>query len=357
MDRSLIQRVVKALAVVVIATSIGTMGFWIISGGDISLGDCLYMTIITLSTVGYGEVIPMTPGMRAFACFLIIFGMGSLIYFGSTVIAFWIELDMQNVRRRKRMQKTIDQLTDHIIVCGVGTTGTHVVRELLAARTPFVMIENREERIEELKERVEHDGQNFLYITGDATEDRILNEAGMKRAYGLVAALPSDKDNLYIILSAKQANPNLRIISRATEKDAPSKMLHAGANKVVSPNYIGGLRIAAEMLRPQVVEFLDMMLRDQDQKARIEQITLPLDSPLMGKRLSDTNIRKATDVLVIAIREKDGKYIFNPGPSALLSENATLIVLGSVDSIIRLRKSISVSEHAVSLIMSPSEKD
>jgi voltage-gated potassium channel len=353
MDRSLLQRVVKALGAVVIVTTIGTMVFWLISGGKVSFGNCLYMTIITLSTVGYGEVIPMTTGMRVFACILIIFGTGTLIYFGSTIVAFWIELDMQNVRRRKRMQKTIDQLTGHVIVCGVGTTGTHVVRELLAAQTPFVMIENRQDRVDELRERVEHDGQEFLYIIGDATEDRVLEEAGLKRAYGLVAALPSDKDNLYIILSAKQANANLRIIARATEKDAPSKMIHAGANKVVSPNYIGGLRIAAEMLRPHVVEFLDIMLRDQDQKARIEQVNLPLGSPLVGKRLSDTNIRKATDVLVIAIRDKDGKYVYNPGPNAMLTESATLIVLGSMDSIIRLRKSVSLKEETVPLITGP----
>ncbi|MCP4676323.1 MAG: potassium channel protein, partial [Deltaproteobacteria bacterium] len=241
------------------------------------------------------------------------------------------------------------------IVCGVGTTGAHVVHELVAAKKPFVMIENREERIRDLMESTNLKEGELLYIYGDATEDRILQEAGLEKAQGLVAALPGDKDNLYIILSARQANPGLRIVARATEKDASPKMLRAGADRVVSPNFIGGLRIASEMLRPHVVEFLDTMLRDQDQHTRIEQIDLPQDSPLVGQRLADTNIRKATDVLVIAVRNETGEYIYNPGPDTVLSANATLIVLGSVDSIIRLRNSILGFRHSISLIKSPSD--
>ncbi|MCP4674937.1 MAG: potassium channel protein [Deltaproteobacteria bacterium] len=353
MEQRLGHRVWKATGAVLVAVTIGTIGFWLVSGGDVSLGDCLYMTVITLSTVGYGEVIPMTAAARVFASFLIIFGMGSLIYFGSTVVAFWIELDVQKARRRKRMQKTINQLGHHVIVCGGGTTGSHVVRELIAARTPFVIIENQEERIQDLKKNARSEGQELVYIYGDATADETLEEAGLARARGLVAALPSDKDNLYIILSARQANPNLRIVARATEKDAPSKMLHAGADRVVSPNYIGGLRIASEMLRPQVVEFLDMMLRDQEQATRIEQVALPEDSPLVGKCLMETNIRKATDVLVIALREKNGNYTYNPGPEAVLTERCTLIVLGTMKSIIRLRDSIGGVKNSLVLIHPP----
>ncbi len=353
MEKGLGQRVWKAMGAVIVAITVGTIGFWIIASGEVSVGDCLYMTIITLSTVGYGEVIPMTTGARFFASFLIIFGMGSLIYFGSTIVAFWIELDVQQARRRKRMQKDINNLSGHVIVCGVGTTGSHVVREMVAAKTPFVMIENHDERIQDLKTTVEIGDDRFLYIKGDATEDRVLHKAGLTKARGLVAALPSDKDNLYIILSARQANPSLRIVARATEKDAPPKMLHAGANRVVSPNFIGGLRIASEMLRPQVVEFLDMMLRDQDQATRIEQVALSSTSPLVGKRLDETNIRKATDVLVIAVRDKDSKYTYNPGPETVLTENATLIVLGSMPSIIRLRDSIGGLRESLPLIHPP----
>jgi voltage-gated potassium channel len=350
MDENSKYRVLKAFSALVIAASVGTIGFWINEGGNASIGDCLYMTIITLSTVGYSEVFELDMSGRIFASFLIIFGMGTLIYFGSTVVSLWVDLDMRHVRRKKRMKKTISNLEKHIIVCGVGTTGSHVVRELVASRTPFVMIENNQSSIDEIIVEADWEGRDPVYIIGDATDDRILQEAGIERAAGLVAALRNDKDNLYIILSAKQINPKLRIVGRATEKDAPKKMLRAGADQVVSPNLIGGMRIASEMIRPQVVEFLDMMLRDMDQSTRIEQVDLPPNSPLVGRKLSETNIRKSTDVLVIAIREYQGKYIYNPGPDTVLTEKATLIVLGNVESVIRLRHSVDKSDGRYTLI-------
>lgn len=331
-------RMIKALSALLIAITVGTIGFWIVEGGEVSIGDCLYMTIITLSTAGYGEVIPMTAMGRGFASFLIIFGMGTLLYFASTAVAFWVELDMTEVRRRKKMQTTIGELEDHIVVCGVGTTSSHVVRELLATKMPFVMIDTDEAQLERLHAVAQDLGEDALSVTGDATDDRVLDKAGIERARGLVAALRNDRDNIYIVLSARFTNPKLRIIARATEKDAPPKILRAGADQVVSPNLIGGLRIAFEMLRPEVVEFLDMMMRDMDKNTRIEQVSLPPDSPLEGRKLSDTNIRKSTEVLVIAIRDKRGKYVYNPGPNTVLSREATLIVLGSADSVIRLRR-------------------
>ncbi len=350
MNRNTKYQVLKALNFVIIAITLGTIGFWFLSEHPVTLGQCLYMTIITLSTVGYGEVIPLNDFGRVWASLLIVFGMGSLIYFGSTIIAFFVELDMQQIRRRKRMQKTIDSLDNHVIVCGVGTTGGHVVRELFSVKTPFVMVDSSQERIDELITSVNTDNRKMLYLRGDATEERILRRAGIERAAGLVAALRSDKDNLYIILSARQLNAKVRIVARATEKNVPSMMLHAGADRVVSPNYIGGMRIASEIVRPQVVEFLDMMLRDTDQATRIEQVSLPPESPLVGKRLLDTNIRKATEVLVIAIRDKEGKYIFNPGPETLLEAEATLVVLGAADSVIKLRESLLGAEARNSLI-------
>lgn len=336
MDEPVSQRLTKATIIVAVTVTVGTFGFWALEGGKASIWDCLYMTIITLSTVGYGEVIPMDTSTRIFGSLLILFGMGSLIYFGSTVIALWVEIDMGQVRRRKRMQKKIDLLRDHVIVCGVGTTGSHVVRELVSSRRAFVMVETNEDRMDDLGDIVE--GKDMLFIHGDATEDRVLHTAGIDRAKGLIAALPSDKDNLFIILSARQMNPNLRIIARATEKDSAAKMVRAGADQVVSPNLIGGMRIASEMIRPQVVEFLDMMLRDTEQSIRIEQVLLPAGSPYVGKRLADANIRKVADVLVIALRDKDGKYTFNPGPSTQLTADATLVVLGAIESVIALRK-------------------
>jgi voltage-gated potassium channel len=356
MNRGMKNRMLKALSAVIIMITLGTIGFWFLADDGVTIGQCLYMTIITLSTVGYGEVIPLDDAGRVFASFIIIIGMGSLIYFGSTMVAIWVELDMQEVRRRKRMQKSINNLSGHAIVCGVGTTGAHVVRELIAVQTPFVMIDSSLQRIDELLASVDGKVEDILFIQGDATEERILQRAGIDRAQSLVAALRSDKDNLYIILSARQMNGKVKIVARATEKNVPSMMLHAGANRVVSPNYIGGMRIASEIIRPQVVEFLDVMLKDTDQATRIEQVSLPPDSPLVGMRLSDTKIRQSADVLVIAMRDRTGKYIYNPGPETMLTEQSTLVVLGALDSVIKLRDSLAKSQDSVVLIDPPSKK-
>ena len=235
------------------------------------------------------------------------------------------------------MQKTIDNLSGHIIVCGLGTTGTHVVSEFMATKTPFVVIETNECRIREFEADNRHNG-GLLYVHGDATEDRTLNRAGIENASGLVAATPSDKDNLYLTLSARQLNPNLRIIARVTEPDARPKMLRAGADQVVSPNYIGGMRIASEMIRPQVVEFLDMMLRDKERNFRIEQVHLHSGSPLLDMRLSDAKIREKADVLIIAVRGEKGNYDYSPGPDTMLKKDTILIVLGAQKEVARLRK-------------------
>jgi voltage-gated potassium channel len=338
------QRILKALSAVVIALTVGTVGFWIIERGEVALVDCLYMTIITLSTVGYGEVIPLDTAGRIFASVLIVFGMGSLIYFGSTVIAFWVEFDLQRLRRRKRMQKTIDELSDHVIVCGVGVTGARVVRELVETKTKFVMIDINNDKLTNVREMHLESYGHIPFIHGDATQDRVLLQAGVERASGVVAALRGDKDNLYLILSARQINPALRIVARAMEKDAPPKMLRAGADRVVAPNLLGGMRIASEMIRPDVVEFLDVMLRDREQNTRIEQVSLPPGSPLVGRKLAETKIRKNTDVLVIALRKSDGEFIYNPGPDTVLTDGSTLVVLGARDSVIKLRSSLGREE-------------
>ena len=336
------KRLIKASAAVIICISIGTVGFRLVDDGQHSIVDCVFMTVITLATVGYNEVIPLeTDFAKLFASILIVVGMGSLIYFGSTIIAFFVEVDLRHLRRIKKMEKKIAGLLNHVIVCGVGTTGSRVVSELRETNTPFIMIDTHQEQFDKLKENCQDKGAGLLYITGDATEDHVLEAAGIDRASGLIAALRNDKDNLYLILSARQINPKLRIIARATEESAPLKMIRAGADKVVAPNIIGGMRIASEIIRPDVVEFLDVMLRDKEQNNRIEQVVIPDDSPLVGRTLASTKIRKATDVLVIAIRNVDGKFTYNPGPDTIMEAGAVLVVLGAMESVLKLRKSIS----------------
>jgi voltage-gated potassium channel len=343
------KRMFRALGTVIIACVVGTVGFYLLDDGQHTVSECFFMTVITLATVGYREVIPLDMYGQLFASMLIIFGMGTLIYFGSTLIAFWVELDLRHARRRKKMKKRIDHMKGHIIVCGTGTTGGRVIDEMIDTKTPFVMVDIDEDKLLALHEKNEERAPDLCFVHGDATEDKVLEAAGIDRAAGLVAVLRSDKDNLYLILSARQIKPDLRIVARATEEDAPAKMLRAGANKVIAPNILGGMRIASEIIRPDVVEFLDIMLRDKKQNTRIEQVVLPLGSPLAGKKLSDTKIRKATDVLVIALRT-DEEFIYNPGPDTIITDGAVLVVLGSVESVVKLRESLKGQKGAPHLI-------
>ena len=234
------------------------------------------------------------------------------------------------------MQKTIDALSDHIIVCGVGKTGLHVVQEFLAAERDFVAIDSDESHIVRVHQST--NGGRFPYLVGDATDDQTLALAGVERARALVAALRDDKDNLYVIVTARQANPRLRIVSRSIGSRAPDKLRKAGADAVVSTNYLGGMRLAGEVLRPHVTEFLEETLRERNMELRIEEVSIPAGSPIAGKTIRDADIRGQTDALVLAMRDQaTGSYQYNPGPNALLPAGTTLIVLVPMASLKKLR--------------------
>jgi voltage-gated potassium channel len=325
---------------VVTVVAIGTVGFRTIglyNGQDWAWFDCVYMTVITVSTVGYGEVLPFdgVPAGRLFAMLLIVFGMGILLYFATSVVGLVVESNLDEVFKRRKLDKGIKKLEKHVIVCGAGTTGIHVIEELVATKTPFVVIDTDAERLEWI---ASHLGSPFLHIVGDATDDDILVEAGIGRAIGVVTALPSDKDNLFVTLTARHLNSSLRIVSRARETSAKEKIRRAGANTVVSPNHIGGMRMVSEMIRPEVTQFLDLMLRDKDRTLRIEEATIPAGSAVIGKTLAEAQLRKVTDLLVIAARRADGAYQYNPGPGLVLDEGTTLIVLGPMEHVVTLRR-------------------
>jgi len=327
------------LLVVAIIT-FGSIGFHMIGrshGFDWGWWDCVYMTVITVSTVGYGEVLPIqdVPGARVFTIFLILFGMGMLLYFASAVVALVVEFNLSEVLQRRARVKAIQHLSDHVIVCGAGTTGIHVIEELHATNTSFIVVENDAERLRHIEA---HLGVELHHIVGDATEDEVLLEAGIKRAVGVVTALSSDKDNLFVTITARQLNPKLRIVSRCREVSTRAKMKRAGADSVVSPNLIGGMRMVSEMIRPEVTQFLDLMLRDKDKTLRIEEVHVPEGSPAAGKRLSETDIRKITELLVVSVRTPTGEYKYNPGPNFELAPGSTLIVLGEMKDVIKLRE-------------------
>lgn len=338
MDTSLRNRLLVGFLALSIVIGGGTVGYWWIGDGRWEVWDCLYMTVITVTTVGYGEVLSdmdTTPHARSFTMVLLVFGTGVLVYFASTITAFIVEGDLKDILSKARLKKRIKRMKDHIIVCGTGSTGRHIVEELIKTLQPVVAIDRNVETLKEIADA--HPKADYAYLVGDATDDDVLNAAGLPVARGVVAALSSDKDNLYVVVSARQINPQCRIIARCAELGHVEKIKRAGADGVVSPNFIGGMRMASEMLRPSVVKFLDEMLRDQ-RAMRIEEVTIGKGSGLAGKTLRDASVRERFGMSVLAIRETTGApWSYNPDPAMTLGAGVILVVLGSAEQVKELR--------------------
>ncbi len=334
----LVRRVRSAAVVFGFTFLVGGVGYSVIGGGRWSLAECFYMTIVTLSTVGFSETLPgmdQSTAARAWTVLLILLGSGTLLYFASTLTAFLVEGDLQGALRRQRMTRLLDSVHDHIIVCGAGATGSHVVSELLATHTPFVVVDKDPERLERLADEA---GPTFLFVRGDAADDHTLEEAGIRRASGLVAALTEDRDNVFVCVTARALNESLRIVAKGVNQENVQKLRRAGADEVVAPAFIGGLRLASVMLRPTVVSFLDTMIRDRNFPRRIEEITVPATSSLVGSTLGATNFRQVSDALVIAVRDDAGEHHYNPGPDTVLEAGSTLIVMVRTDHLQQLRR-------------------
>ena len=333
-------RLVAGFAVLALTLATGTIGYYLLGDGRWQPFDCFYMTIITITTVGYGETLENMDKVehaRTLTMVLLVFGTGTVVYFASTLTAMIIEGDLRRVLRQTRMRKQILKLQDHVIVCGAGSTGSHSIEELIQYQIQTVAIDTDQARLEHMAEV--YPKSLFKYIVGDATDDDILAEANLPQARGVVAALHADKDNLFVVVSARQENPRARIVARGSELQFLEKLKRAGADTVVSPNYIGGLRMVSELIRPQVVKFLDEMRRDKA-KVRIEEVEVPDGSPLAGKTLAESAIRtEAADILVLAVQipGKEG-YRYNPGADFRLDARMTLVVLGPLAQVDQLRK-------------------
>lgn len=338
--KDLWQRLIVSFTALLFVITVGTIGYRVLGDGNWSWLECAYMTVNVITTLGL-DTLPGfgDPLSRAFTILLLTSGIGTFLYFASSLTAFILESDLRDVFWRRRMQKQIDRLANHVIICGVGLTGRHVVREMQVTRTPFVAIDEDEAHLRSLMEG--EDKHDFPYIIGDATEDEVLMAAGLERARALVAALHDDKQNLYVVLTARNVNPALRIVAKSVGRRAPDKLRRAGADSVVSTTEIGGTRLAAEVLRPHVTEFLEEMLRERHMQLRIEEVDVPPDSPIAGLRLRDAHIRSRSEALVLAIRDgATGKYAYNPGPDAVLSGGSTLIVLVPVEALETLRSDV-----------------
>lgn len=329
------RRLIYILVAIFCVIGAGSFGYYFIFKAHHGFMTCLYMTVISLTTVGYGEVIQITGNVPAeiFTMILITFGMGIILYGISTLTAIIIEGELSGILRKKRMEKRIQKLKDHYIVCGGGQTGRPVLAELILSGESVVLIEQSQEIIERCKTHWD----DLLYVLGDAGDDANLKAAGIENAKGIIVSLASDKDNLFTTMSARMLNSRIRIISRTTDTALEAKMRRAGANGIVSPNYIGALRMASEMIRPAAVDFLDSMLRSSRGNLRIHEISIAENSPLRGKNIVDAGFKQKFDLLVLGVRNNNKEIEFNPDPTRMLASGETLIVMGDVENITRVR--------------------
>lgn len=311
----------------------GTVGFMLVEGW--SLFDSFYMTVITLATVGYGEVNPLSTPGRWVAIALILGGTGSLAYGLSMVTALIIEGELRNILGKRRMEKVLARMRGHVIVCGMGETGRHVVEEFQKTRQPCVVIESNPGALKHLERLAP-----VPVVDGDATDEEVLRRARIEEARGLVTTMPSDKDNLFVILTARGMNPTLRIVSRGIADESHEKLRKAGADAVVSANRIGGLRMASEMIRPNVVSFLDTMLRDSSKVSiRFEEAEVPPASPVAARTLAELELHKRAGLVVIAVRQRATRsFLYNPAASTKIEAGDCLVVCGEPDQLERLRR-------------------
>lgn len=319
-----------ALLMIVLTIALGTTGFRAIEGR--SLFDSFYFTVVTVATIGYGDVTPQTPAGRAFTILLIFMSLGTVTYGLSTLARFVVEGEFDRLLHGRKMDKRIAQLADHIILCGGGKTAERVAEELIKTRHDFVVIERDSEVIEDILKV-----GDFPYLQDDATEDEALEAAGIRRARGLIAALADDKDNIFVVMTARQLNAELRIVARLVDESNAKKLRKAGADELVSPNAIGGLRMASVMIRPMAVSFLDTMLRHTGGTTRVDEVEIGHGSELEQLTIAEAAISSRTGMLVMAIRPLDGAHQYNPSGQARLHAGDTLIVMGSSDQLRSLK--------------------
>jgi voltage-gated potassium channel len=331
-----IRQLILPMMLLVIVFLFGTFGFFILGDGKWSMFDCAYMTSITLTTVGYGEILQDfgTDG-RIMAMILMWAGMGVALYAVSAITAFVVERKFSRILRERKMEKRIAALKDHFIVCGGGHTGDNVLRELMTAKRPWVYIEIKPERIEWIGNQL----PNHHFIQGDATEEEVLLRAGIERAAGILAVLGADSHNLLITVQARYIKPDIKIVTRCNENNLADKFYKAGANYVVNPSFIGGMRMASEMIRPHVVSFLDRMLRGNDPSVRVEEVTVSSKSAWVGRSLREVDIEGATGLVPISIRHpEDSDFTYNPTRDEVLKPKSVIVVIGNPEQIANLKK-------------------
>jgi voltage-gated potassium channel len=328
-----------ALGAFLAMIGVGTVGYVWLEGA--SWLDALYMTVISVTTVGYGEAVKVNdPAGKIFTMFVIVSGFGAYTFFAISVITYLVEKDFRGEWRQTRILKRINRMQGHYLICGLGQAGTAALEEFLAVQAACAVIEKNPETVRAIHEK----HPDLTVLVGDATSDEVLIAGGVARARGLIAATESDSINLLIVLTARSKNPSLVITSRATRNENVSKLRIAGANHVIMPNMTGGIRMAASLLRPDAVNFLELMIRGTGDLLRVEQIEVPASSPAVGRTLMDLAIPNQTGLLVLAIKSAGGEDSFNPKPTEQVHPGDVLIVMGEPQQIPVLKELLGVGK-------------
>ena len=321
----------KALLLLLLVILTGVFGYMYLSGDTFI--NALYMTMITITTVGFGTVHPLNDQEKIFTIFLILMSVVIVGYVASVLTEYIASGELLIKLKFKKVQKKILKLNNHAIVCGYGRNGKQAVLKLKKYKMPLVIIESDENRIAELEE------DNFLFIKGDATKDEVLEKAGIKKAASLIIALPSDADNLYVVLSARQLNHSLTIVSRASNDSSDSKLRIAGADNVIMPDKLGGDHMASLVVTPDIVEFVDKLAADSENAIHLEEIIVEnLPKEFLLKSIRDLDLRRKTGCTVIGFKTPENEYLINPEADTKLISNSKLIVLGSPEQIKNLNK-------------------
>jgi voltage-gated potassium channel len=320
-------RIRYALMALAAAILFGTIGFHFIERW--SLFDSFYVTVQTLTTVGYGDQPPHSGAGRVFAIVVMLIGAGGVALAVSTIVQSIVQSELVETFGQRRRSKKVHKLRNHFIVCGSGRVGSHLVRDLHRSNQPFVVIERDPQRAAEFSE----DGMNVL--VRDATLEESLREVGVEHARGLAACLPDDADNVYVVLTARDLNPRLHIVARAAEEQAEAKLLRAGANHVIAPTIIGGHRMAVALTKPAVSEFMDSITANE-LGLGLEQVEVDATSALVGQELRATPIRSDLDIVVVSIKRHNGETFFNPSGTTRIQGGDVLIAIGHAESLMKL---------------------
>ena len=309
---------------------LGALGYMVIEGW--SFLDAIYMTVITLATVGYGEVHEVSPTGRIFTVFLIFTGVGFFLYVAGNVVQFVVEGRIRHILGRRVLDKQISKLKDHFIVCGYGRMGRALCSYLIQRYLDVVVIEQNVGRVPVM------DNDGILYLVGEATDEAILLKAGIKRARGIIPVLGSDADNVFLVLIAKRLNPDIFVVARANQNESEKTLYDAGTDKVVSPFALGGRRMAHAILRPTVIHFLELAFADDDTDIHVEEFPVSAASKLIEVPLSESGLRQDLDLIILSVKKADGSMCFNPKASHQLEAGDTVVAVGRNKNLMQMAR-------------------